>query len=37
VSFGATRAAHLELARLAEREGRAAEAAKHFRRAGELP
>ena len=37
VSFGATRAAHLELARLAEREGRAAEAQKHFRRAGELP
>jgi HemY protein len=37
VSFGASRAAHLELARLAEREGRAAEAQKHFRRAGELP
>jgi len=36
-SFGASRAAALELARLAEREGRAAEAAKHFRRAGELP
>jgi hypothetical protein len=34
VSFGASRAAHLELARLAEREGRAAEAQKHFRRAG---
>jgi HemY protein len=37
VSFGATRAAQLELARLAEREGRTAEAQKHFRRAGELP
>lgn len=37
LSFGASRAAHLELARLAEREGRAAEAQKHFRRAGELP
>jgi HemY protein len=37
VSFGASRAAHLELARLAERDGRAAEAQKHFRRAGELP
>jgi HemY protein len=37
LSFGASRAAALELARLAEREGRAAEAAKHFRRAGELP
>jgi len=37
VSFGASRAAHLDLARLAEREGRAAEAQKHFRRAGELP
>jgi HemY protein len=37
VSFGATRQAHLELARLAEREGRAAEAQQHFRRAGELP
>jgi len=37
LSFGASRAAHLDLARLAEREGRAAEAQKHFRRAGELP
>jgi len=37
LSFGASRAAQLDLARLAEREGRAAEAAKHFRRAGELP
>jgi len=37
VSFGATRYAHLELARLAERDGRAAEAQKHFRKAGELP
>jgi HemY protein len=37
VSFGASRAAHLDLARLAERDNRAAEAQKHFRRAGELP
>lgn len=37
LSFGESRAAHLELARLAEREGRADEAQKHFRRAGELP
>jgi len=37
LSFAPSRAAHLELARLAEREGRAAEAQKHFRRAGELP
>ena len=37
LSFGPSRAAHLELARLAEREGRSAEAQKHFRRAGELP
>lgn len=37
VSFGESRAAHLELARLAERDGRGAEAQKHFRRAGELP
>lgn len=37
VSFGDSRGARLELARLAEREGRAAEAQKHFRRAGELP
>jgi len=36
LSFEETRGAHLELARLAEREGRAAEAQKHFRRAGEL-
>ena len=37
LSLGESRAAHLELARLAEREGRAAEAQKHFRQAGELP
>jgi len=37
LSFGASRAAELDLARLAERDGRAADAAKHFRRAGELP
>ena len=37
LSFGVTRAALLDLARLAEREGKAAEAAKYFRRAGELP
>ena len=37
LSVGASRAAHLELARLAEREGRTAEAQQHFRRAGELP
>jgi HemY protein len=37
LSFGETRAAHAELARLAEREGRTADAQKHFRRAGELP
>ena len=37
LTFGPSRAAHLELARLAEREGRVAEAQKHFRSAGELP
>jgi HemY protein len=37
LAFAPSRAAHLELARLAEREGRAAEAQKHFRKAGELP
>ena len=37
LSFGPSRAAHLELARLAERDGRAAEAQKHYRGAGELP
>lgn len=37
LSFGESRAAHLELARLAERDGRGADAQKHFRRAGELP
>jgi HemY protein len=37
LSFGPSRAAHLELAHLAERDGRGAEAQKHFRRAGELP
>ena len=37
LAFAPSRAAHLELARLAEREGRGAEAQKHFRQAGELP
>src|SRR6185295_3053172 len=37
LSFGPSRDAHLELARLAEREGRALEAQKHFRSAGEMP
>jgi len=37
LSFGASRAAHLQLARLAERGGRAAEAQKHYRSAGDLP
>ena len=37
LSFAPSRAAYLELARLAERDGRAAEAQKHFRSAGELP
>jgi len=37
VAFAPSRAAHLELARLAERDGRAADAQAHFRRAGELP
>jgi HemY protein len=37
VSFGETRAAHLELARLAERDNRPAQAQQHFRRAAELP
>ena len=37
LSFGETRAAHLALARLAERESRAPAAQKHFRRAAELP
>ncbi|MSQ64125.1 MAG: heme biosynthesis protein HemY [Betaproteobacteria bacterium] len=37
LAFAPSRAAHLELARLAEREGRAAEAQKHFRSAGEMP
>ena len=37
LSFGASRAAHQALAQLAEREGRAAEAQKHFRCAGEFP
>ena len=37
LSFGETRAAHLELARLAERDNRPAQAQKHFRRAAELP
>ena len=37
LSFDASRAAHLELARLMERLGRSAEAQNHFRRAAELP
>ncbi len=37
LSFGGARAAHLELARLAERDGRAADAHEHFRLAAELP
>ncbi len=37
LSFGKSRTAHLELARLAERDGRAADAQKHFRLAAELP
>jgi len=37
LSFGESRAAHQELARIAERDGRTADAQKHFRRAGELP
>ena len=37
LSFGESRGAHIELARLAERDGRTADAQKHFRRAGELP
>src|SRR6185295_3429082 len=37
LSLGPSRAAHLELARLAEHEGRAAEAQQHFRSAGEMP
>lgn len=37
LAFGESRAAHVELARLAEREGRAEHAQRHFRRAGELP
>ncbi len=36
LSFEETRAAHLELARLAERAGRDADAQRHFRRAAEL-
>ncbi len=36
LSFEETRAAHLELARLAERTGREADAQTHFRRAAEL-
>jgi HemY protein len=36
LSFEETRAAHLELARLAERTGREADAQSHFRRAAEL-
>jgi HemY protein len=37
VSFASSRAAHLELARLAERDGRSLDAQKHFRLAAELP
>lgn len=37
LSFEEGRAAHLELAQLAERLGQAADAARHFRRAAELP
>ena len=37
LSFEESRAAHLELAQLAERLGQAADAARHFRRAAELP
>lgn len=37
LSFGPSRAAHQELARLAERDNRPADAQKHFRSAGELP
>jgi HemY protein len=37
LSFEETRAAHLEVARLAERLGQAAEAQAHYRRAAELP
>ena len=36
LSFEETRTAHLELARLAERAGREADAQRHFRRAAEL-
>ncbi|HMA89540.1 MAG TPA: heme biosynthesis HemY N-terminal domain-containing protein [Burkholderiales bacterium] len=36
LAFEETRAAHLELARLAERAGRTAEAQRHFRRAAEM-
>ena len=37
LSFEETRAAHLELARLAERLGDPQEAQRHFRRGAELP
>jgi len=37
LSFEATRGVHLELARLAERLGQAADAQRHFRHAAELP
>ena len=37
LSFGGSRAAHLELARLADRDRRVADAQKHFRLAAELP
>ncbi len=37
LSFDETRGAHLELARLAERHGRPADAQRHLRRAAELP
>ena len=37
LSFEESRAAHLELAKLAERLGQPADAQNHFRRAAELP
>ena len=37
LSFEESRAAHLELAKLAERLGQSADAQNHFRRAAELP
>ncbi|HLD77696.1 MAG TPA: heme biosynthesis protein HemY, partial [archaeon] len=37
LTFEESRAAHLELARLAERLGQGEEAQRHYRRAAELP